>query len=310
MSGDNVTNKKSNSLYTYRDGIDANSNKGWQQYNSSVSSQSQMAAYNTPLFNSASGYPSVNGWPNNWTSSDPILNFGSTSTDLNCGGSGFTNVLGYITGGLAAATGLLGLGAGIAGLCKKDKSGSSSSEAADSTLASLVESANNYDKDSDQGAMQNTANCLAKQIDNVGKKLETAQRNKSTAERTLANYSKEKNDWEIKLSTFDADKGQIEADILDIDSQIAALDPKSPNYQNDKNKLEKTKQEKQDKLKTEYSDAKRKQITDQITRIEKEEDKWKVTLAEANQDIEKLPSEKKSAEKALKRLNKLIIDKK
>ena len=122
MSGENVTNKKSNSLYTYRDGIDANSNKGWQQYNSSVSSQSQMTAYNTPLFNSASGYPSVSGWPNNWTSSDPILNFGSTSTDLNCGGNGFINTLGYITGGLAAATGLFGLGAGIASLCKKDKS--------------------------------------------------------------------------------------------------------------------------------------------------------------------------------------------
>lgn len=306
MSGENVTNKKSNSLYTYRDGIDANSNKGWQQYNSSVSSASQMAAYNTPLFNSASGYPSVNGWPNNWTSSDPILNFGSTSTDLNCGGSGFTKVFGYISGGVAAATGLFGLGAGIAGLCKKDNSGNSSSEAADSTLASLVESANNYDKNSDKGAMQDTASCLTRQIENVDKKLDTAKLNKSTAEKTLTNLSKQKNDWETQLSTFDADKGQIEAEILDIESQIAALDPNSPNYQNDKNKLEKTKQEKENQLKTEFSNANRKKITDQITRIEKEEDKWKVTLAEANQDIEKLPSEKKSAQKALEKLNKLI----
>ena len=293
------------SLRAYnKDRIDANTNKGWQQYNPSVSSASQMAAYNTPLFNSASGYPSVNGWPNNWTSSDPILNFGSTSTDLNCGGSGFTNVLGYISGGLAAATGLLGLGAGIAGLCKKDKSGNSSTEAADSTLAGLTESANNYDKKSDKVAMQNTASCLGTQIRNATAKLNTAKRNKTTAETTLTNLSTQKNNWETKLSTFDAEKGILQADIIDIDGQIAALDPETDA---DKiRELETQKQEKQRQIDTNYSEAKRKEITDQITRIEQEEQKWQLTLAEANQDIAQLPGEISDADKALKRLNKFI----
>lgn len=294
------------SLNTYKEFIiDANTNKGWQQYNSSVSSAGQMASYNTPLFNSASGFPNAAGWPNNYSSSDPILNFGSTSSDL--GGVGTaTNVLGWVMGGISATTGLLGLGAGIASLCKKDKSSNSPAEASDSTLARLVESANNYDKKSDKAAMQSTASSLTKQISNVDKKLNTAKQNKTTAEKTLANLSTQKNDWETKLSDFDTAKSGLESEITDIEGKISSLDPNSENYTEAKKALEEQKAAIEKQIKDNYSDAKRKQITDQITRIEKEEEKWNVTLAEANQDISQLPGEKKEAEKALKRLNKLI----
>lgn len=305
MSGENVTNKKSNSLYTYRDSIDANSNKGWQQYNPSVSSASQMAAYNTPLFNRASGYPGVTNWPNNWVSSDPILNFGSTSSDLSCGGNGFINTLGYITGGISALTSLVGLGTGIASLFKKDNGGSSSTEAADSTLAGLTETANNYDKKSNQKAMMDTSTSLQKQRDNANTRLATAYRNRSTAEATLTSLSGQKNYWAKQLETFDAGKGELIDQITDFQNKIDELNP-GENYGAQKTELEGEIAKIQAQIDENYSEAKRKEITDQITSIEEQEQEWQLLIDEANKDIAQLPGEISEADKAIKRLNKLI----
>lgn len=306
MSGEQVSSKKGESLYKYKTGIiDANSNKGWPlTYGTDNPTGWQVQKTGNEALFPVTDYTKTAQWSQNLTS-DPILSYGATSTDLG-GINTTTNILGYIVGGVSAATGLLGLGMGVASLCKKDSSNSSPADASDPTLARLVESANNYDKKSDKTAMASTASSLTQQIRNVDKKLNTAKQNKTTAEKTLANLSTQKNDWETKLSDFDTAKSGLESEIIDIEGQISSLDPNSETYEADKKKLEALKAEKEQQLKDNYSDSKRKQITDQITRIEKEEDKWNVTLATANQDIEQLPEEKKKAEKALERLNKLI----
>lgn len=298
MTGESVKQYKQSA-------IDANSNKGWQLTygkDNQTGWQVQQTGYNA-LF-PAVDYTKTAQWSQNLTT-DPILNYSSTSTDLG-GVSDTLNVLTTVMGLTTAATGLLGLGSSIAALCKKDKSNTSSAGASDSTLARLIESANNYDKKSDTGQMQSTANALTQQIRNVDTKLNTAKQNKTTAEKTLANLSTQKNDYETKLSNFDTAKSELESGIIDIEGKISSLDPNSETYNEDKDGLEKEKAKKAKQIKDNYSDAKRKQITDQISRIEKEEEKWNVTLAEANQDISQLPQEKKEADKALKRLNKLI----
>ena len=254
--------------------------------------------------------PKVN-W-NSYNTKDPILNFGSTSSNI--GGSNFIETLGTVATGLSLFGGIAMTGVSLASAIKSMKGNSNNvgnQQVADENLNSLTESANNYDKKSDPNAMLNTANNLTTAINTSKQKLNNAKRTVNTAETTITNLNKSKTEYESKLADFITNKDALETNVKTDENSLADLkalpeDQRPADYDQQVSTLENRIQENKRKLETEYSDAKQKQIEDQISRINDEIAKWTETKLENEIIVKQLPDEIKNAEKAKESLNKKI----
>lgn len=262
--------------------------------------QDSVSVFNAP-------YTTYNGMPNvNWcgyNTYDPIaynacssLNQSTSSADENP-----TNWLAKVMGAISIVTVLTGLVKDTFGLFRGNKSDKAADTPTDSNLSSLVEDANNTNKKTSKTELQNIATNLTSQIQNAERNLNTAKRDKETAQNTATRLAGEKTNWSTQLSDFDSAKSTLESDILSLESQIDSM-PDGEAKTQAKAQL----QEKKNQLKTDYSDAKRKKITDQIDRLDTEIKKWEIKKAEAQDKIDNLPSEIKSAKKALEKINKKI----
>lgn len=263
--------------------------------------QDSVSVFNAP-YTTYNGMPTVN-W-NGYNTTDSILGT-YTCGSVSGGSSSSSDTPWYmkLMGIMTCATMALGLATSVKGLVdsfKGDKS-SDASSATDSNLASLVADANNTDKKTSKSELQNIATNLTTQIQNAKRNLNTAKRDKETAQNTATRLAGEKTNWSTQLSDFDSAKSTLESDILSLESQIDSMPDGEA-----KTQAQAQLQEKKNQLKTEYSDAKRKKITDQIDRLDKEIKKWEIKKAEAQDKIDNLPSEIKSAEKALEKINKKI----
>lgn len=264
--------------------------------------QDSVSVFNAP-YTTYNGMPKVN-W-NGYNTTDSILNpylcnTASTSSSSSSDTPWYVTLMGVMTG----ATMALGLVTSVKGLIdsfKSDKS-SKAESASDSHLASLVDEADNVDKNTSKTELQNISQNLMTQKGNAERSLAAAKQTLNTAQSTLTRISGEKNDWETKLSTFDTDKGILEGEISNLQSQIDALPADDPQGK----ELTEQLNEKKKELKEKYSDSKRKTITNQIDRLDKEFKEWSLRKAEAKDKVDNLPSEIKSAEKAIEKLNKRI----
>lgn len=213
-------------------------------------------------------------------------------------------------GGLSAA---LPLGMGIFQIVKAfkgDKTQNSSAKA-DSNLSSLTETANNYNDKSDITSMQNTSMNLTTAIETANQKLNNAKRDFTTAETTLTNLSKEKTNYNNKLTTFDTNKDKLNTNLKTCKSELSKLKnlPAEQKLMGDDSKiaeLEKQIEAIENQLKTEFSDEKRADITNQISRIEKDIVDWTKRKQDAELIMNKIPSEIEKAKKAKKSLDEKI----
>lgn len=261
--------------------------------------------YNTIKASSPSIY-----W-NAYNTTDPILNFGDTSSDLN--GGNFLSALSDIASCVTLVGGIAMTGFGIASAVKTLKGSKSNSNvpAADSNLASLTQTAENYDKKSDYNAMMNTANNLRTAITTAQQKLKNAQNTLETATNTLTNLNKQKTDAENNLQTFITNKTEIETSISTDKIELQKLenipaDQRTPEQNTQIEQLKKRIQENENKLKTDYSDSKQKQLENTIQTLNDNIVKWENIKLENNILVKQLPTEIKDAQKAYENLNNKI----
>ena len=261
--------------------------------------------YNTIKASSPSIY-----W-NAYNTTDPILNFGDTSSDLN--GGNFLSALSDIASCVTLVGGIAMTGFGIASAVKTLKGSKSNSNvpAADSNLASLTQTAENYDKKSDYNAMMNTANNLRTAITTAQQKLKNAQNTLETATNTLTNLNKQKTDAENNLQTFITNKTEIETSISTDKIELQKLenipaDQRTPEQNTQIEQLKKRIQENENKLKTDYSDSKQKQLENTIQTLNDSIVKWENIKLENNILVKQLPTEIKDAQKAYENLNNKI----
>lgn len=261
--------------------------------------------YNTIKASSPSIY-----W-NAYNTTDPILNFGDTSSDLN--GGNFLSALSDIASCVTLVGGIAMTGFGIASAVKTLKGSKSNSNvpAADSNLASLTQTAENYDKKSDYNAMMNTANNLRTAITTAQQKLKNAQNTLETATNTLTNLNKQKTDAENNLQTFITNKTEIETSISTDKIELQKLenipaDQRTPEQNTQIEALKKRIQENENKLKTDYSDSKQKQLENTIQTLNDNIVKWENIKLENNILVKQLPTEIKDAQKAYENLNNKI----
>lgn len=261
--------------------------------------------YNTIKASSPSIY-----W-NAYNTTDPILNFGNTSSDLN--GGNFLSALSDIASCVTLVGGIAMTGFGIASAVKTLKGSKSNSNvpAADSNLASLTQTAENYDKKSDYNAMMNTANNLRTAITTAQQKLKNAQNTLETATNTLTNLNKQKTDAENNLQTFITNKTEIETSISTDKIELQKLenipaDQRTPEQNTQIEQLKKRIQENENKLKTDYSDSKQKQLENTIQTLNDNIVKWENIKLENNILVKQLPTEIKDAQKAYENLNNKI----
>lgn len=250
---------------------------------------------------------------NNYSSSDPILNFGSTSSGVK--GAGFVNTLGTIA---TVATGVMGLGMSVFAVANavkasKSSSGSNSSvPAADQNLSSLTQTANNYDKKSDANSMLSTANNLKTAITTANQKLNNAKRTSETAQKTITNLNTQRTEYDTKRTDFITQRDSIETSLATNKGQLEQLeaipeDQRTPADTAKIAELKKSIDEAENQLKTTYSDSELDKIEKQMERIDKEIDKWTTTKLEADIQVKQLPGEIKEAQKAYESLNKKIM---
>ena len=261
--------------------------------------------YNTIKASSPSIY-----W-NAYNTTDPILNFGDTSSSLKGGGfldflSDATNVITLLGG-----TALTGVSLYSAIKAMKGSKNNSNVPAADSNLASLTQTAENYDKKSDYNAMMNTANNLRTAITTAQQKLKNAQNTLETATNTLTNLNKQKTDAENNLQTFITNKTEIETSISTDKIELQKLenipaDQRTPEQNTQIEQLKKRIQENENKLKTDYSDSKQKQLENTIQTLNDNIVKWENIKLENNILVKQLPTEIKDAQKAYENLNNKI----
>lgn len=261
--------------------------------------------YNTIKASSPSIY-----W-NAYNTTDPILNFGDTSSSLS--GGDFLTTLGTISSVLSFAGGAAMTGLGIYSAIKAMKGSKNNSNvpAADSNLASLTQTAENYDKKSDYNAMMNTANNLRTAIGTAQQKLNNAQNTLETATNTLTNLNKQKTDAENNLQTFITNKAEIETSISTDKIELQKLenipaDQRTPEQNTQIEQLKKRIQENENKLKTDYSDSKQKQLENTIQTLNDNIVKWENIKLENNILVKQLPAEIKDAQKAYENLNNKI----
>lgn len=301
---DNSLNKYKNTLLT--SGQPANN---WNRPNLDYHNGGRLESTNYETIKSTT--PKV--YWNSYSSSDPILNFGSTSSSIK--GGNFLNTLGTIA---TVATGVAGFGVSVFSVVnavKASKSSSSNSNsstpAADENLSSLTNTANNYDKKSDVLAMSNTATNLKIAIETSQKKLNNAKRTSETAQKTITNLNTKKTEWDGKRTDFITKRDELETNLASDKGALEQLksiseSERTPEQTAQIAKLEKSISDTEATLKKDYSDAKLKTIEDQIARIDKEIDKWTTTKLEADVLVKQLPNEIKEAQKALESLNKKI----
>ena len=227
----------------------------------------------------------------------------TTTANYNNSGSGID----FWTGLTMACTGVpavMSVVQSVAGLFNKgDKSSDSADSACDSNLAESVDRANNIDKKTSLTDLTSLSQTMTTRIGTANKKLDTAKRVNETATKTISNLDQNKSKKDDELATFDANKASLEADIVDLKSKLSALDPNAQNYNDLKQQINAQIAEKKKAIEDNYSDTKRKTITNEIDRLDKEINEWKLKQAEAKETIDKLPKEIKEAEKAKKKVD-------
>lgn len=217
MAGDSLNAYK-------RDMIDANTNKGWPlTYGTDNQKGWQVQQTGNNALFPVTDYTKTAQWNQNITS-DPILNFGSTSSDLG-GVSTATNVLGWVMGGVSAATGLLGLGVGIASLCKKDDSNNAEkTETSNSALANATNEAKNCDKKTNKSKVGEVHSKLMENITKAGKRKDAKQGLVTSLEARIEKLSGEKEKLETELDNLKTTRADLDNQISDIDVQIDNLE--------------------------------------------------------------------------------------
>lgn len=238
---------------------------------------------------------------------DPILNFGSTSTNISGGSNTFANVLGVITGLFSAG---LMIFQGVS-LFKSSKTNTTAQNSVDENLSSLTERANGYEKDSDLSSMQNTAINIRSAIRTAQTRLDNAKRGKLEAETKITNLNSQKEEFRNQLDDFKTGKAELETNIESDKTALAELEAipeeqRTPEQTQKITQLKTKIQEQEDTLKKEYSDNKQKTLENQIIRIDKEIQEWTKKQEEYEEELKRLPAEIKEAESAEKKLRKKI----
>lgn len=238
---------------------------------------------------------------------DPILNFGSTSTNISGGSNTFANVLGVITGLFSAG---LMIFQGVS-LFKSSKTNTTAQNSVDENLSSLTERANGYEKDSDLSSMQNTAINIRSAITTAQTRLDNAKRGKLEAETKITNLNSQKEEFRNQLDDFKTGKAELETNIESDKTALAELEAipeeqRTPEQTQKITQLKTKIQEQEDTLKKEYSDNKQKTLENQIIRIDKEIQEWTKKQEEYEEELKRLPAEIKEAESAEKKLRKKI----
>lgn len=233
---------------------------------------------------------------NSYNTTDPIFNWKPTSSSVS-GVSGiekFNTVLSAFT----AIGGLVVTGATVAKSLGSLKSNDNSAEnVSDSTLASLAEKADSYDKNSDYNSMLNTSNCLKKQISTTRQKLDNARNIYTTAEKTLTNLSADKTKFEGERNTFIVDRDRLKSDLSAL--ELIPVDERTPEQVAKIAEIKK-------KLDEQYSDTKLKVIDDKIKNVDKQIAEWTNTKLENEILMANLPKEISRADKSYENLNKKI----
>ena len=257
-----------------------------------------------------SSAPTYPNFGTNYTTDSIFSSLGNYSYTQEDSKMGAAEIASLTIGGLSAA---LPLGMGIFQIVKAFKGGKTqnSSAKADSNLSSLTETANNYNDKSDITSMQNTSMNLTTAIETANQKLNNAKRDFTTAETTLTNLSKEKTNYNNKLTTFDTNKDKLNTNLKTCKSELSKLKnlPAEQKLMGDDSKiaeLEKQIEAIENQLKTEFSDEKRADITNQISRIEKDIVDWTKRKQDAELIMNKIPSEIEKAKKAKKSLDEKI----
>lgn len=281
------------------------SSNNWSRPN--INSNNGGRLQSTNVSNIFNGMPKVN-W-NSYSSTDPTLNFGSTSSSIS--GSGFVDGLNKAMLIGTSIFAVANMGLGIANAIKGSK-GSSKDVATDTNLASLVNTAEDYGSKDDLASMQNTAQNLTTAINTSQTKLDNAKRGVQEAETKLTKLDTEKNKYDSELETFDTQKDELTTNIDKSKGQLAELkaipeDKRTPAQKQKITELEAQINDMNEKLRNDFSDTKRKNITTQINRVAKEIQEWKNKQVQYKNDIKQLPSEIKSAQNALEKLNKKIM---
>lgn len=266
----------------------------------------------TNVGNILNGSQGFNAFMARQYTTDPTLNFGSTSSKI--GGMGFlettATVLTGLTGLATLATAGIGIAQGIKTL-KKSSSSSDTASASDQPLATLTQTAEEYDKKSDFNSMQNTATNLSTAIRTANTKLNNAKTNLASAEKKLTNLNSNKAKYAQQLETFNTEKDSIQTNLESHKNSLAQLEAipeaeRTPAQNAEINELKMVIQEEENELKTKYSDNRKRTLENEIIRIDDELQRCMSDIATYKNDIKQLPSEIKEAQKALEKLNKKI----
>ncbi|DAB22864.1 TPA: hypothetical protein CPT85_05690, partial [Candidatus Gastranaerophilales bacterium HUM_21] len=208
---------------------------------------------------------------------DPIA-YGSTGTSSSIGGMGFlettTAVLTGLTGLATLTTAGIGIAQGIKTL-KKSSSSSDTASASDQTLATLTQTADEYDKKSDFNSMRNTAENLSTAINTANTKLNNAKTNLASAEKKLTNLNSDKAKFAQQLETFNTEKDAVQTSLESHKNALSQLEAvpeaqRTPEQKAQIQELKRAIQEEENALKTTYSDNRRRTIENQIIRIDDE----------------------------------------
>lgn len=273
MTGDSVKQYKQSA-------IDANTNKGWPLTygtDNKTGWQVQQTGYNA-LFPTVD-YTKTAQW-NQKLTSDPILNYGSTSTDLG-GVSDTLNVLTTVMGGVTAITGLLGLGSSIAALCKKDSGDGSDNDFSKKENKEIKKHTNDTKK---------TEAALSRNIEtaesvNENTKPETVQKIVSNLISSVGTATTQKNDAILEKETATNTKATLEDEKTEIKAQIGGYQSEIATLTAKINDLEKT-------------------DTSNMTTAQKKE--HKANLSQAKDDLKKAEKNKEKAEEDLRKKEREI----
>lgn len=184
--------------------------------------------------------PKVN-W-NSYNTKDPILNFGSTSTNI--GGSGFIETMGKIASGISLFGGIAMTGLGIANAVKTMKAANSNqsasgannfsrkenklidkntvnSDSAMNALDSAITTAENLDESVSQETAINAGTNLNNALNEARSVVKNAKLERQEAVEHKKTLTNEKSDLEVKRDGLKNEKTSYE-------NELAALEKKDP----------------------------------------------------------------------------------
>lgn len=262
--------------------------------------------------NIMSGSPTID-W-NKYSSKDPITVFGSTSGSLK--GQNFISTLSNVASIFTLVGGAAVTGLSIAAAVKsmKGSKNNSNTPSADANLAGLTQKANNLDKKSNLDDIGDLQAELIKAKGTAQKELTHAEGVVKTATITLNNLHKQKTEAKQQLTDFKLAKEELTSSIQTNETQLSELesipeDQRTPEINKQINDLRQNISTAKEKLKNEYSDAKQKQMENNIQSLEDRITKMTNLKLENEILLKQLPAEIQEADKAIERLNSLMQSK-